>query len=76
MNIPNNGNTNFVSKSFQTNLPTSKSSLDDGFEDRKRDHISMVKIVDAELKIDVRDDIRAANITANMMPLKPENLWK
>ena len=30
----------------------------------------MVKIVDAELKIEVNDDISAANITANIKPLK------
>ena len=30
----------------------------------------MVKIVEAELKIDVKEDINAANITANIKPLK------
>ena len=30
----------------------------------------MVKMVEAELKIDVNDDISAANITANIKPLK------
>ena len=34
--------------------------------------MSMVKMVDAELKIDVSDDIKAANITANIKPLIPE----
>ena len=28
-------------------------------------------MVDAELKIDVRDDIKAANITANIIPRNP-----
>ena len=56
---------------IQTYLPTSKSSLDEGFVVRKRDHISIVKMVDAELKMDVSDDIRAANITANIIPRRP-----
>jgi hypothetical protein len=29
----------------------------------------MVKIVEEELKMDVREDIRAANITASIIPL-------
>ena len=29
----------------------------------------MVKIVDAELKIEVREDIKAANMTANIRPI-------
>ena len=33
----------------------------------------MVKIVEAELKIEVNDDIKAANITANIKPLKTGN---
>ena len=31
----------------------------------------MVKMVDEELKMDVNEDIRAANMTANIMPLTP-----
>ena len=31
--------------------------------------MSMVKIVEAELKIEVKEDIRAASITANISPL-------
>ena len=31
-----------------------------------------MKIVDEELKIDVREDIKAANMTANMRPRTPE----
>lgn len=34
--------------------------------------MSMVKMVDAELKMEVNDDINAANITANMRPRNPE----
>ncbi len=34
--------------------------------------MSMVKIVDAELKIDVREDINAASMTASMRPLSTE----
>ena len=32
----------------------------------------MVKIVDAELKIEVSEDIRAANMTAIIKPLMPK----
>ena len=31
----------------------------------------MVKMVDEELKMDVNEDIRAASMTANIMPLIP-----
>lgn len=34
-------------------------------------HMSMVKMVEAELKTEVREDIRAAIITASIRPLKP-----
>ena len=34
--------------------------------------MSMVKMVEEELKMEVREDIRAANITANIMPRAPE----
>ena len=33
--------------------------------------MSIVKIVEDELKIEVNDDMRAANITASIMPLIP-----
>ena len=33
--------------------------------------MSMVKMVEEELKIEVKDDIRAASITANIIPLAP-----
>ncbi len=32
----------------------------------------MVKMVDEELKIDVNEDINAANITANIIPLNTD----
>ena len=32
----------------------------------------MVKMVEEELKMEVREDIRAANITASIMPRAPE----
>ena len=34
--------------------------------------MSIVKIVEEELKMEVREDIRAANITASIMPRAPE----
>ncbi len=33
--------------------------------------MSMVKMVEAELKMEVREDIRAASITASMRPFMP-----
>jgi hypothetical protein len=36
-----------------------------------RVQISIVKIVEEELKMDVRDDIKAAIITANIIPDNP-----
>ena len=36
--------------------------------------MSMVKSVLAELKIDVRSDIRAASMTAIMTPLRPSGM--
>ena len=56
-------------------LPTRSNSLADGFVDRKRDQISIVNMVDAELKIDVNEEIKAANITASIMPRKPIQLY-
>ena len=35
--------------------------------------MSMVKMVEDELKMDVSEDMRAASITASIMPLKNEN---
>lgn len=34
--------------------------------------MSIEKMVEEELKIDVREDIRAASITASISPVKPE----
>ena len=49
-------------------LPTNTSSM--GLAAfRTSFHTSMVKIVEAELKIEVRLDIKAASMTANMRPL-------
>ena len=38
--------------------------------------MSMVKIVDEELKMEVKEDMRAANITASIIPLRPEMVQK
>ena len=38
--------------------------------------MSIVKMVDAELKIDVREDISAASITASIRPRMPKNIHK
>ena len=35
-------------------------------------HMSMVKIVDAELKMEVREDMSAASMTASIKPRIPE----
>ena len=50
--------------------PTIRSSISEAFF-RMRVQISMVKIVEDELKIDVNELISAANITANMRPVRP-----
>ena len=39
-------------------------------------YTSMVKMVEAELKIEVSEDISAANITANIKPRKTEKKIK
>ena len=65
----------FYEYEYQYYLPTRSNSLADGFVDRKRDQMSIVKIVDAELKIDVNEEIRAANITASIIPRKPIQLY-
>ena len=52
-------------------LPAKSSSFCEAFG-RNLPQISIVKIVDEELKIDVREDIKAANMTANMRPRTPE----
>ena len=35
-------------------------------------HMSIEKMVEEELKMEVREDMRAANITANIIPDRPE----
>ncbi len=50
--------------------PTTISSKSEAFL-RISFQMSMVKMVEAELKMEVREDMRAANITANIIPLKP-----
>jgi hypothetical protein len=37
--------------------------------------MSMVKIVEDELKIEVSDDMRAAIMTANIRPLRPSGIF-
>ena len=54
-------------------LPAKSSSFCEAFG-RNLPQISIVKIVDEELKIDVREDIKAANMTANMRPRTPEGM--
>ena len=52
--------------------PTMRSSVSEGFL-LKRVQMSMVKIVEDELKMEVREDIKAAIITASINPLAPVN---
>lgn len=40
-----------------------------------RVQISIVKIVEDELKIDVKELISAANITASIRPVRPEDRY-
>ena len=51
-------------------LPTIISSMSEAFL-RIRLQISMVKIVEDELKMEVREDMRAAIMTASMTPRAP-----
>ena len=51
-------------------LPTISSSVSDGLL-LNLVQTSKVKMVEEELKIEVKDDIRAASITANIIPLAP-----
>jgi len=50
--------------------PTTRSSLSVALG-RSRRQMSIVKIVELELKIEVREDINAAIITANIIPDSP-----
>ena len=52
-------------------LPTTSSSISVAFL-RILLQMSMVKMVELELKMDVREDISAAIITAIMIPRRPE----
>ena len=65
--------TEITTRTITNARPTTSNSESDAFL-RILVQISMVKMVDAELKMDVRDDIRAAIITANIMPRRPENI--
>ena len=51
-------------------LPTMSSSVSEGFL-LNLVQMSMVKMVEEELKMEVREDISAAIITANIRPLAP-----
>jgi len=53
-------------------LPTTRSSVSDGFF-RNRVQISIVKMVEEELKMDVRELMRAASMTASNKPESPTN---
>ena len=55
-----------------TYLPTISSSISDGFF-RIRVQISIVKMVDDELKIEVKELIKAASMTDNIKPVKPKS---
>ena len=59
-----------TTKTSTKSLPAKSSSFSEAFG-RTYLYISMVKIVDEELKIEVKDDIKAANITANIRPRTP-----
>ena len=60
----------FQKSNQMKNLPTMTSSIWDGFF-RTRVQMSTVKMVDDELKMDVSEDISAANMTANIIPRSP-----
>jgi len=56
---------------FSYNLPTMMSSTSVAFL-RTSFQTSKVKRVDEELKMDVNEDIKAANITASIRPRNPK----
>ena len=60
-----------ATKTSTKERPTTKSSLSDG-RPLIRVQMSMVKMVEEELKMEVREDISAAIITASIIPLAPE----
>ncbi len=51
-------------------LPTMSNSISEGFF-RIRVQISIVKMVEEELKIEVKELIKAANMTDSIRPVKP-----
>ena len=59
-----------ATKIMTKDRPTTRSSVSEGFL-LNLVQTSMVKMVEEELKIDVRDDMRAAIITASMRPFRP-----
>jgi hypothetical protein len=59
-----------ISRTTMNILPTINSSVSDA-RPLNLVQISIVNIVDAELNTEVREDIRAAIMTANMRPLNP-----
>ena len=59
-----------ATKRMTKDRPTTRSSVSEGFL-LNLVQTSMVKMVEDELKMEVRDDMRAAIITANMRPFSP-----
>ena len=59
-----------ATKRMTKERPRTRSSVSEGFL-LNLVQTSMVKMVEEELKIEVRDDIRAAIITASMRPFRP-----
>ena len=57
------------------NFPTISSSVSDGFV-LTLGHKSMVKIMDEELNIDVREERKAAIRTAIINPRAPDKKWQ
>ena len=70
--------TEITTKTRTKSLPTMSCSISISINDfflkavaRIRIQMSIVKMVDAELKMEVKEDMRAAIITANIMPRRP-----
>ena len=59
-----------ATKMITKDLPTSSNSVSEGLL-LNLVQTSIVKMVEEELKIEVREDMRAAIITANIRPFKP-----
>ena len=62
--------TDTITKTTTKHRPTMTFSVSEALL-RKFDQMSMVNIVEAELKIDVSEDMRAAIITASIAPAIP-----